>query len=64
MTGKYQVLVAPEGTWRQGVMIPSRGRAPDISSVHAAEDGSHLHETPMALSSGRDQAGFGFSALL
>ena len=42
MTGKYQVLVAPE-TWRQGVI--SRG---DVAHflVHAAEDASHIRETP------------------
>jgi putative NADH-flavin reductase len=42
MTGKYQVLAAPE-TWRQGVI----SRA-DVAHflVHAAEDGSHIHGTP------------------
>jgi putative NADH-flavin reductase len=42
MTGKYQVLVTPEN-WRQGIM----SRA-DVAHflVHAAEDGSHIHETP------------------
>jgi putative NADH-flavin reductase len=42
MTGRYQVLVTPE-TWRQGMI----SRA-DVAHflVHAAEDGSHLHETP------------------
>jgi putative NADH-flavin reductase len=42
MTGKYEVLVAPE-TWRQGVI----SRA-DVAHflVHAAEDGTHVHETP------------------
>jgi putative NADH-flavin reductase len=42
MTGKYEVLVAP-GTWRQGVI----SRA-DVAHflVHAAEDASHIRETP------------------
>jgi uncharacterized protein YbjT (DUF2867 family) len=42
MTGKYEVLVSP-GTWRQGVI----SRA-DVAHflVHAAEDGSHIRETP------------------
>ena len=42
MTGTYKVLVEPE-TWRQGLI--SRG---DVAHflVHAAEDGSHIHETP------------------
>jgi len=42
MTGKYNVFVAPE-TWRQGVI----SRA-DVAHflVHAAEDGSHIRETP------------------
>ncbi len=42
MTGKYDVLVAPE-TWRQGVISRS-----DVAHflVHAAEDGSHIRETP------------------
>lgn len=42
MTGKYQVLVAPE-TWRQGVIARA-----DVAHflVHAAEDGSHVRETP------------------
>jgi len=42
MTGKYQVLVTPE-SWRQGVI----SRA-DVAHflVHAAEDGSHIHQTP------------------
>lgn len=42
MTGKYDVLVAPE-TWRQGVISRS-----DVAHflVHAAEDGSQIHETP------------------
>lgn len=42
MTGKYQVLVAPE-TWRQG-MISRQDVAHFL--VHAAEDGSHVGETP------------------
>jgi putative NADH-flavin reductase len=42
MSGKYQVLVAPS-SWRQGII--SRG---DVAHflVHAAEDGSYIHETP------------------
>lgn len=42
MTGKYQVLVEP-ATWRQGMI----SRA-DVAHflVHAAEDGSHIHQTP------------------
>jgi putative NADH-flavin reductase len=42
MTGKYQVLVTPE-SWRQGVI----SRA-DVAHflVHAAEDGSHVRQTP------------------
>ena len=42
MSQKYQVLVAPE-TWRQGIV----SRA-DVAHflVHAAEDGSHIHQTP------------------
>lgn len=42
MTAKYQVLVTPE-TWRQGLI----SRA-DVAHflVHAAEDGSHVRQTP------------------
>ncbi|MEQ8368568.1 MAG: NAD(P)H-binding protein [Roseicyclus sp.] len=42
MSGKYHVFVSPE-TWRQGII----SRA-DVAHflVHAAEDGSHIHETP------------------
>jgi putative NADH-flavin reductase len=42
MTGKYQVLVDP-ATWRQGII----SRA-DVAHflVHAAEDRSHVHQTP------------------
>ena len=42
MTGKYQVLLTPE-TWRQG-MISRRDVAHFL--VHAAEDGSYIHQTP------------------
>jgi hypothetical protein len=59
MTGKYEVLVTPE-TWRQGVI----SRA-DVAHflVHAAEDGTHIRETP-ALAAVAPQSGFGFNALL
>jgi putative NADH-flavin reductase len=42
MTGRYRVLVEPS-SWRQGVI----SRA-DVAHflVHAAEDGSHIRETP------------------
>jgi putative NADH-flavin reductase len=42
MSGRYKVLVAPE-TWRQGII----SRA-DVAHflVHAAEDASHIHQTP------------------
>jgi putative NADH-flavin reductase len=42
MSGKYKVLVEPE-TWRQGII----SRA-DVAHflVHAAEDGSHIGQTP------------------
>jgi putative NADH-flavin reductase len=42
MSGKYKVLVEPE-TWRQGII----SRA-DVAHflVHAAEDGSHVRQTP------------------
>ena len=42
MSGRYKVLVEPE-TWRQGII----SRA-DVAHflVHAAEDGSHIHQTP------------------
>ena len=42
MSGKYEVLVDP-ATWRQGII----SRA-DVAHflVHAAEDGSHIRETP------------------
>jgi putative NADH-flavin reductase len=42
MTGKYNVLVDRD-SWRQGIMSRS-----DVAHflVHAAEDGSHIRETP------------------